>query len=184
MDLLGFLFDFLGTIGLPLSWTFLLVREVDIDFIVCSLSLWKRLEKLSRLRLLVASLIGDLKLDLGECDWDSSSDANLAFSVIRFLFIIILRSWWNFPSDKLVFLIKERNSSLYDLTGLQGFCQLDLEGIEGDDPATPDLVNWVVDYLTNTCARTDLDETGLLFWIFFSHQFGLILELLTFLLVE
>ena len=165
MDLLRSFFAFLGTVILLLPWTLLLIGDLGVIVIACSMSLREWLEKLSRFGLLVASLIGNLKRDLGESDRDSSSDANLAIFIFRVLFLLFinLRRRWYFPSDKLVFLIKERNSSLYYLARLQCFCKLYLEGVERDDPAIPDLVYRVVDHLANTGTRTDLNEAGLFF---------------------
>lgn len=152
------------------------------------------MQELSGLWFLITSHVGDLKLLLGKCDAETSSNPFAAFFLgvvfsksltSLFTFLLsngLLISYRHLPADELVLLVEERHSSLDDLTSLESFGEVSLEGIEGHSPVFADLVEGIVDDLPDTGAHADLDQTGFLLRILFSHELRLKLDLLLFLL--
>ena len=131
-----------------------------------STSSWQWLNKLSRLWLLISSLILYLKVVSGKRDCNASSDD---LPVLRGLVVFCL----NFVSCevtlKFVLLVQERQPGLDDLRSLESFGHVHLKSIQGYFPITSDFGQSKVYNLPCAGSHSDFDQNGFLLLIFLKH---------------
>ena len=163
------------------SWLALLLPQIifSINFLFL-LSLlfgsleWQGLHELSRLRFLITSLIGDIKLIPRKSYLDTRSDSIFMNDLLLTIFVLSFDFNLACIGDELIFLVQKWEASLNDFSCLQDFGHVHCEGIKRHHPVILDLSDWEVDDLANTSDTSDFDQHSLLFFILFSQKLGLV----------